>query len=52
MSADTIQITHELHAILTGIRALIAADNRLDAAAVSIDRLAGMGVVMLEKSLK
>lgn len=50
MSQDTINLTHELHAILNGIRALISADNRLDAAATSIDRLAGLGIDKLEES--
>lgn len=45
---EMVAITQEVHAILNGIKALVAVDHNMDAAAVSMDRLADMGIEKLE----
>jgi hypothetical protein len=42
---------YQAHAVLCAIQALIAADSRIDEAAVSIDRIAGVGKGILEEAL-
>lgn len=48
MDKNILETTREVHAILNGIKALVAADSGMDAAAVSANCLADMGLEKLE----